>query len=314
MKNHYDLIIVGTGPAGLTAAVYAARARIHTLLLEKEFVNGGQIVNTAEVDNYPGMPGITGMNLAEAMKDHAGRLGMISVRESVKEILVDKVNGKKTVVTNKARYESETVILATGARHRMLGVAGEEELAGMGVSYCATCDGAFYRDQTVAVIGGGNTAAEDAILLSRICRKVYVIHRRGELRAEKILQEALLAAENVEICWNTAVTAIEGEDEVSGLRLKDCAADQERFLPVNGVFVAVGVLPNTEAFAGLVRQDEQGYLCAGEDCCTSEAGIYAAGDVRTKELRQIVTAAADGANAVHAAEKYLRERIWGKKN
>lgn len=311
---HYELIIIGTGPAGITAAIYAARARIRTLLLEKEFVNGGQMVNTSEIDNYPGMPRISGMDLGEAMINHAKNLGVASVRETVKEIRIDENTGRKIVVTNKGQYETETVILATGARHRTLGAEGEENLAGMGVSYCATCDGAFYRDQTVAVVGGGNTAAEDAILLSRLCRKVYVIHRRDVLRSEPILQEELLARENVEICWNTVVTAIEGEDEVTGLRLKCTQTGEERTLPVNGVFIAVGVVPNTELFAGVVKQDEQGYLLAGEDCSTSVEGIYAAGDVRTKELRQIVTAVADGANAVRSAEKYLRTHKTAKKN
>lgn len=313
MEN-FDLIIAGSGPAGLTAAIYAARAGMRALLLEKEFVSGGQIVNTAEVDNYPGMPGVAGMELAQAMRAHAEKLGLVSRREKVSGIRVDPETDNKIVTTSAGIYEAKAVILATGARHRMLGIPGEQELSGMGVSYCATCDGAFYKGQTAAVIGGGNTAVEDALLLSGICRKVYLIHRRNALRAEKILQDALLVRENVEILWDTVAEAIEGEEEVTGLRLRSCTGGETRVLTVNGVFIAVGVIPNTEAFAGLVRCDENGYLAAGEDCRTDIPGIYGAGDVRTKELRQVITAAADGANAVHSAGADLRNRVGAKKN
>lgn len=299
----YDLIIIGTGPAGFCAAIYAQRARLNTLLLEKSFASGGQIINTSEVDNYPGLPGITGMDLAEAMKKHALETGISPVREAVKEVKAE--GAVRKVITNKSVYEAKAVLIATGARHSHLGVPGEEELSGMGVSYCATCDGAFYKDQTVAVVGGGNVAVEDAILLARICKKVYVIHRREELRAEKILQEKLFAMENVEMCWNSVVTSIDGEEEVTGVTIRSTKDGGEQSLKVNGVFIAVGILPNSESFAGLAEQDEKGYLKAKEDGKTSVEGIYAAGDVRTKEMRQIITAAADGANAVHSIQKYL---------
>ncbi|MGI6069512.1 MAG: thioredoxin-disulfide reductase [Blautia sp.] len=299
----YDLIIIGTGPAGLCAAIYAQRARLHTLLLEKSFANGGQIINTSEVDNYPGLPGVTGLELAEAMKAHAEKTGIRPVRENVKEIRSE--GSIKKVITNKSVYETKTVLIAAGARHSLLGVPGEEELAGAGVSYCATCDGAFYKDQTVAVVGGGNVAVEDAILLARICKKVYVIHRRDELRAERILQENLLAMENVEMCWNSVVVSIDGEEEVTGVTIENKTDGSVTSLEVNGVFIAVGIQPNTESFTGLVEQDDKGYLVAGEDGKTSVEGIFAAGDVRTKEMRQIITAASDGANAVHSIQKYL---------
>lgn len=301
----YDLIIIGTGPAGLSAAIYAKRARLHTLLLEKDFLNGGQVNNTSEVDNYPGMPGITGQELGAAMKEHAKKEGIVSVRETVKEIQPQPEERMHRVITNKGAYETRTVILAAGARHSRLGVPGEEELLGLGVSYCATCDGAFYKDLTVAVVGGGNVAIEDAILLSRICKKVYLIHRREELRGEKILQEKLFSLENVEICWNSVVKSIEGEDEVTGITLWNKKEEHETEVKVDGVFIAVGIVPNAEAFRGLAGQDERGYFLAGEDCRTSTEGIFAAGDIRSKEMRQIVTAAADGANAVYSVEKYL---------
>lgn len=303
----YDVVIIGTGPAGLSAAIYARRARLHTLLLEKSFISGGQVINTSEVDNYPGMPGVTGMDLAEAMKAHAEKAGITPVREHVKEIQVDEESGSKKVITNKGVHETKAVILATGARHSQLEIPGEDELFGMGVSYCATCDGAFYKDQTVAVVGGGNAAVEDAILLARICKKVYVIHRRDALRAEKVLQEKLFSMKNVEMCWESVAESIEGEEEVTGITIRHAKSKETKTLKVEGVFIAVGIVPNTEPFTGLVKQDERGYLEAGEDCRTSVAGIYAAGDVRTKEMRQIITAAADGANAVHSLQKYLLE-------
>lgn len=301
----YDLIIIGAGPAGLCAAIYASRARLNTLLLEKSFAKGGQIQNTSEVDNYPGLPGVTGMELAEAMKAHAEKLKVPSARETLKEILPGEGGKDWKVVTNKNTYETRTVLAATGARHRLLGIPGEEALSGAGVSYCATCDGAFYQDLTVAVIGGGNVAVEDAILLARLCKRVYVVHRRNELRAEKILQERLLALDNVEMCWDSEAVEILGEDEVTGLRIRNRMTGKERELAAEGVFIAVGVVPNIEGLEGLAKQDEGGYLIAGEDCATSAPGIFAAGDVRAKEVRQIVTAVGDAANAVHGVQKYL---------
>lgn len=303
MSELYDLAILGAGPAGISAAIYAARARLNTLWIERKFAQGGQIVDTYEVDNYPGLPGINGMDLGEKMAAHAEKLGLTPLRENV--VSVETEDEVKIIRTKKNEYRARTVILAFGAAHRTLGVPGEEALSGMGVSYCATCDGAFFRDRTVAVIGGGNVAAEDAILLSRTCKKVYVIHRRDKMRADQILQEKLFACENVEMIWDTVPVSIEGEEMVSGIKLQNKKTGEEKELSLDGVFIAVGIVPNTELFRNLVKLDESGYIVAGEDCVTSTPGIFAAGDIRTKQLRQVITAAADGANAVISAEKIL---------
>ncbi len=303
MSEIYDLAILGAGPAGISAAIYAARARLNTLWIERKFAQGGQIVDTYEVDNYPGLPGINGMDLGEKMAAHAEKLGLAPLRENV--VSVEDEDGIKVIRTKKNEYRARAVILAFGAAHRTLGIPGEETLSGMGVSYCATCDGAFFRDRTVAVIGGGNVAAEDAILLSRTCKKVYVIHRRDQMRADQILQEKLFACENVEMIWDTVPVSIEGEEMVSGIKLQNKKTGEERELPLDGVFIAVGIVPNTELFRNLVKLDESGYIVAGEDCVTSTPGIFAAGDIRTKQLRQVITAAADGANAVTSAERIL---------
>ena len=303
MSEIYDLAILGAGPAGISAAIYAARARLNTLWIERKFAQGGQIVDTYEVDNYPGLPGINGMDLGEKMAAHAEKLGLAPLRENV--VSVEDEDGIKVIRTKKNEDRARAVILAFGAAHRTLGIPGEEALSGMGVSYCATCDGAFFRDRTVAVIGGGNVAAEDAILLSRTCKKVYVIHRRDQMRADQILQEKLFACENVEMIWDTVPVSIEGEEMVSGIKLQNKKTGEERELPLDGVFIAVGIVPNTELFRNLVKLDESGYIVAGEDCVTSTPGIFAAGDIRTKQLRQVITAAADGANAVTSAERIL---------
>jgi len=303
MSEIYDLAILGAGPAGISAAIYAARARLNTLWIERKFAQGGQIVDTYEVDNYPGLPGINGMDLGEKMAAHAEKLGLSPLRENV--ISVEDEDGIKVIRTKKNEYRARAVILAFGAAHRTLGIPGEESLSGMGVSYCATCDGAFFRDRTVAVIGGGNVAAEDAILLSRTCKKVYVIHRRDQMRADQILQEKLFACENVEMIWDTVPVSIEGEEMVSGIKLQNKKTGEEKELSLDGVFIAVGIVPNTELFRNLVKLDESGYIVAGEDCVTSTPGIFAAGDIRTKQLRQVITAAADGANAVTSAERIL---------
>ena len=303
MSELYDLAILGAGPAGISAAIYAARARLNTLWIERKFAQGGQIVDTYEVDNYPGLPGINGMELGEKMAAHAEKLGLTPLRENV--VSVETEDEVKIIRTKKNEYRARTVILAFGAAHRTLGVPGEEALSGMGVSYCATCDGAFFRDRTVAVIGGGNVAAEDAILLSRTCKKVYVIHRRDKMRADQILQEKLFVCENVEMIWDTVPVSIEGEEMVSGIKLQNKKTGEEKELSLDGVFIAVGIVPNTELFGDLVKLDESGYIVAGEDCVTSTPGIFAAGDIRTKQLRQVITAAADGANAVISAEKIL---------
>ena len=306
MSHIYDLIIIGSGPAGLAAAVYAQRAKLDTLVVEKAMVSGGQVLTTYEVDNYPGLPGIGGYDLGIKFREHADRLGARFVEDEVLNIQDGGKGAIKRVVCEHETYEARALILATGAVHRKLGIPGEEELAGAGVSYCATCDGAFFRNKVTAVVGGGDVAVEDAIFLARMCSKVYLIHRRNELRAAKSLQENLLSLDNVEVIWDTVADSINGDGMVKSLSLTNVKNGQKRELDVQGVFIAVGITPESRAFEGLVDMDH-GYIRAGEDTVTSAPGIFAAGDVRTKPLRQIITAAADGANAITSVERYLVE-------
>lgn len=303
MGKLYDCIIIGSGPAGLTAAIYAARACLSVLVLEKEFVSGGQVVNTYEVDNYPGYRGISGFDLGMKFREHAEKLDVEFVMEAVERVDLEKE--EKIIYTDQSEYHGRTVILAMGASHRKLEVRGEEDFSGMGVSYCATCDGAFFKGRTVAVIGGGDAAAEDAIYLAKGCEHVYVIHRRNTMRAAAILQDQLKGCENVTFLWDTEITRIVGEEHVEGLWMKHVKTGEERMLDLDGVFIAVGMTPETEIVSKLLQTDETGYIVAGEDTATSQPGIFAAGDIRTKALRQIITAAADGANAAIAAQKYL---------
>ncbi len=303
MDKIYDLLIIGSGPAGLAAAIYAQRARLSTLVLEKEYISGGQVVNTYEVDNYPGLPGINGFELGVKFREHADRLGAKFLTAEVKDIIIEET--VKKVATSEGTFQARALILAMGAVHRELGVPGEKELAGMGVSYCATCDGAFFKERTVAVVGGGDVAVEDAIFLARGCKKVYLIHRRDELRAAKSLQERLFSCENVEILWNTVVQEINGEDHVESIKVKNVTTGEQNCMDMDGIFVAVGILPNSEIVRGLVDMDEGGYILAGEDGATNRKGVFAAGDIRKKSLRQIVTAVSDGANAVTSVQEYL---------
>lgn len=300
----YDLIIIGSGPAGLSAAVYGKRAGLDLLVLEKNPMSGGQVLNTYEVDNYLGMPGMDGFDMGTRFREHADRLG-VEFQETTALSLEDKGTAK-LVRTSDGELEAKTVILATGAVHAMLGVLGEERLGGKGVSYCATCDGAFFRGRTVAVVGGGDVALEDAIYLARACEKVYLIHRRDELRGAMVLQEELKSLPNVEILYSHVVEEILGEDAVEGVNLKDRRTGKASSLPVAGVFVAVGIRPETELVQGLAACDENGYVLAGEDCATDVPGLFVAGDVRRKPIRQIVTAVADGANAAVSAGAYCR--------
>lgn len=322
MSEVYDLVIIGSGPAGIAAAIYAKRARLCALVLEKAAMSGGQILTTSEVDNYPGFPGIGGYELGMKLREHAEALKAEFCKDEISEVravsledtellaaaeLADAVpdSGKLWRLSGKKdSYLARAVLIATGASHRKLCVPGEERLAGSGVSYCATCDGAFFRGKDVAVAGGGDVAAEDAIYLSRICRKVFLIHRRDELRAAKYLQERLFSLENISVIWDTAVEEICGQDAVESLRLRNKKTGEESHLPVDGIFIAVGIRPNSAAFEGLAAM-EQGYIVADETCETNVPGIFAAGDVRTKRLRQIITAMADGANAVASAERYI---------
>lgn len=300
----YDIIIIGSGPAGLSAAIYAQRACLDTIVIEKNGISGGQVLNTWEVDNYPGFPGVTGFELSRQFREHANKLGARVVQDEV--VQVELSGNVKKVVCEEETYEARCVILASGAHHRTLEVPGEEELRGAGVSYCATCDGAFFRGRTVAVVGGGDAALEDAIFLARMCEKVYIVHRRDKLRGAKRLQERLQALENIEFVWNSETVAIEGDVQVEALRLRQTKTGEERRLDVEGVFIAVGIAPESELYAGQLELDEQGYIRADESGQTSVPGVFAAGDVRTKALRQILTAASDGANCVASAERYLQ--------
>lgn len=304
MGEIYDVIIIGSGPAGLAAAIYAERAELNAIVIEKNVVSGGQVLTTYEVDNYPGVRGIGGYDLGMKFREHADSLGAEFVEDEV--IRIETEGTVKRVVCAADTYEAKTVIIATGASHRKLGVPGEEELAGMGVSYCATCDGAFFRGKTTAVIGGGDVAIEDAIFLARLCKKVYVVHRRDELRGAKSLQKKLFSLDNVEMVWDSVAERIEGENKVERLVVSGVKTGEKRTIELQGVFIAVGISPNSLAFEGTVEM-ENGYIKAGEDCATSCPGIFAAGDVRTKGLRQIVTAVADGANAITSVERYLTE-------
>lgn len=294
-KDMYDIIVVGAGTAGMTAAIYALRAGKSVLLLEKGSC-GGQIVNTPAIDNYPGLPGISGYEYAERLHQQVLALGAELRFEEATAIRT--AAEEKQVETAKAVYSCRTVILATGARNRHLGLPQEEELLGRGLSYCAACDGMFFRKQTVAVVGGGNTALEDALYLANLCEKVYLIHRREGFRGEARLLEQVREKENIELILNTVVTALESDAQgLTGLRLRSTVKETEKSLAVQGLFVAIGQEPDTAAFSELVELDPQGYIAASEDCRTRTPGIFAAGDCRTKAVRQLTTAAADGAVA-----------------
>ena len=339
MEKQYDLVIVGSGPAGLAAAIYAQRARLNTLVIEKEMMSGGQVLSTYEVDNYPGLPGINGFDLGMKLRQHADQLEAVFCEDEVEGIelvkaeehqgeeqlqaaelreisdsMMSKSAAEKTgnsavmkrIIGKKDTYYAKTVIIASGAMHSKLGVPGEEEFGGMGVSYCATCDGAFFRKKVTAVVGGGDVAIEDAIFLARMCEQVYLIHRRDQLRGARALQEKLFALDNVTVLWDTVVEEIRGDGKVNSLAVKNVKTQEQSELSVDGVFVAVGITPNSQPFSQLLTLDH-GYIAADETCETRVPGVFAAGDVRKKQLRQIVTAVADGANAVTSAERYLTE-------
>ena len=339
MEKQYDLVIIGSGPAGLAAAIYAQRARLNTLVIEKEMMSGGQVLSTYEVDNYPGFPGINGFDLGMKLRQHADQLEAVFCEDEVEGIelvkteeqqgeeqlqaaelreisdsMMSKSAAEKTgnsavmkrIIGKKDTYYAKTVIIASGAMHSKLGVPGEEEFGGMGVSYCATCDGAFFRKKVTAVVGGGDVAIEDAIFLARMCEQVYLIHRRDQLRGARSLQEKLFALDNVTVLWDTVVEEIRGDGKVNSLAVKNVKTQEQSELSVDGVFVAVGITPNSQPFSQLLTLDH-GYVAADETCETGVPGVFAAGDVRKKQLHQIVTAVADGANAVTSAERYLTE-------
>ena len=301
----YDVIVVGAGPAGLAAAIYGKRAGMNLLVLDSSSITGGQILSTYEIDNYPGMPGVSGEELAQSMRGHCDKLGVVFARGKVTSI-IDKGTTKE-LVTKKGNFEGKAIVIATGASNRSLGCLGEDELSGIGVSYCATCDGAFFKDKVVAVVGGGDVALEDALYLARFCEKVYLIHRRDEFRGAAILQEQVKASDKIQIVFDSIVEAINGTEKVESILIKNKNDGSEKKIELDGVFIAVGNVPNVKGIAGLPEQDEAGYIVAGENCETSIPGIFAAGDVRTKQLRQVITATADGANAITSVDRYLQK-------
>lgn len=333
MEKIYDVIIVGSGPAGLGAAIYGKRAMLEVLVIEKAGYSGGQVVSTSDVDNYLGLQGINGFDMAMNFRSHAEHFGTEFVDGDVFKIEKNADDNFYVYLANGDVFESKTVILAMGAKHSKLNIPGENEYTGKGMSYCATCDGAFYKEKTVAVIGGGDVALEDAIYLSKIAKKVYIIHRRDTFRGAKQLQEKVFNTENIEFIKDSVVTEIKGEDKVTAVSIKNVRATGEKAIEknnieknnieksniengnvetndieVDGCFIAIGMKPETELARGIVELDENGYIVAGEDGITSTKGIFVAGDIRTKKLRQIITAVADGANCITSVEEYLNIR------
>lgn len=303
MIKIYDLIIIGSGPAGLAAGIYALRAKLDMLMIEKTGMSGGQIINTTDIDNYPGLPGVGGFELAMKMRSHFDDFGGKCIFGEVTAIKDGPV--KEIILSDGTSYMTRTIIIAGGANHRKLGAPGEESLSGCGVSYCATCDGAFYRGKVTAVVGGGDTALEDALFLSRLCTQVYVIHRRDAFRGAPMLAEKILAQNNISVLWNSVVDTINGSDVVESLTVKNISDQTSQTLAVNGVFIAVGMQPVSDIYKDIVDCDQTGYIIADETCQTSVPGIFAAGDIRTKPLRQVVGAVSDGASAVYAVQAYL---------
>ena len=305
MKHIYDMIIIGGGPGGYTAALYAARAGLDVIVLEK-LSAGGQMALTSQIDNYPGFEdGIDGFTLGEKMQAGAEKFG--TKTEYAEVFSVDLKSIPKVVETSEGTFYGHTVVLATGASPRDLGVSGEKELVGRGVHYCAACDGMFYKGKTVVIVGGGNTAAADAFVLSRIAKKVILVHRRDTLRATKIYHDPLMRAENVEFRWNSTVSEFISDEKVTGVKIKDVNTGEESVVECDGVFISVGRKPATELVKDQLELDSGGYVIADESTKTNIPGVYAVGDVRIKKVRQIVTAVADGSVAAHEAEEYLAE-------
>ena len=303
MNHSYDVIIIGGGPAGYTAALYTARAGLSTLVIEKLYA-GGQMTQTTQIDNYPGFAeGIDGYSLGMQMLSGAQRFGAQTLNA---QVLSAELEGQpKLLQTDAGAFEAKAVIIATGAGHKALGLENEEALVGKGVAYCAACDGMFYRGKTVAVVGGGNSAAADALVLSRLAKKVILIHRRDTLRATRVYHEPLANAENVEFRWNSTVTELIYDDKLKAVRLQDVQTGEDSVLEVDGLFVSIGRIPATQLFSGQLTLDDAGYIVSDESTLTNIPGVFAAGDVRTKQVRQIITAASDGAVAAHQAESYL---------
>lgn len=302
-ENIYDIVIIGGGPAGYTAAIYGARSGLKTLVIEK-LSAGGQMTQTAQIDNYPGFEeGIDGFTLGSKMQRGAERFGARTVQAEV--LGVDLLGPVKILNTSVGQVKAKSVIVATGAEHKHLGIENEEKLVGKGVGYCAACDGMFYRGKNVVVVGGGNSAAADALLLSKVCSKVTLIHRRDTLRAEKFYQEPLLKSENIEFCWNSIVIDFIYDAKINGVKIKNTIDGKESEISADGVFISIGRTPQTELFKNQLEIDEFGYIVADESTKTNVDGVFAIGDARTKPVRQVVTAVADGATSIHYAEEYL---------
>ncbi len=306
MKHIYDVIIIGGGPAGYTAGMYCARAGMNTAVIEK-LSAGGQMCQTDSIDNYPGFDeGIDGYTLGSKMQNGAVKYGVQALNAEV--LKVDLKGSIKVVKTTEDTLYSNTVVIATGAEHRKLGVENEEKLTGKGVGYCAACDGNFFKNKTVAVVGGGNSAVAEALYLSKICKKVYLIHRRDSLRATKIYTDKLLNTSNVEICWESVTDSLIGENKLEGIKIKDVNNDEIKEIKCEGLFISIGRTPETKLFENQIELDKMGYIVAGENTKTNIDGVFAVGDVRTKQVRQIVTAAADGAVASYQIEDFLKCR------
>ena len=308
----YDLVIIGSGPAGMSAAIYAQRAMLDFVMIEKEYMPGGQVVQTYEVDNYPGIPKTNGMDLGLKFSEHAKELGAKSITAEVKEIYADE-EIKEIMLKNGDTLKTRTIILATGAVHQTLGIEGEEKLKGMGVSYCATCDANFFEDFEVYVVGGGDSAVEEAMYLTKFARKVTIIHRRDELRAAKSIQEKAFKNPKLFFMWDSVVEELEGDDILQAMYVKNVKTGEVTKVEADpedgmfGLFGFIGTVPNTKIFEGVIDMDERGYIKTDADMHTNIPGVYAAGDVRVKSLRQVVTAVADGAIAAVQVERSMSD-------
>lgn len=302
MEKIYDVIIIGAGPAGMTSSIYASRANLDVLMVEKKYP-GGQMLSTAEIENYTGYENITGPDLSEKMFEHSKKFGTDFVFGEIKKVKIE--NNIKILEISGKTYKAKSIIIATGTQARLLGIEGEKEFTSKGVSYCAVCDGAFFKGKNVVVIGGGDSAIEESLYLANLVNKVTVVHRRDELRAQKILQDRAFKKKNIEFCWDSIPVKINGEKKVTGIEVKNVKTNEIKKIEAEGIFIYIGMIPQTEVFKDLNILDEKGYVIADENMLTSVEGAFVAGDVRQKEIRQVVTATSDGAIAAQSAYKYI---------